>query len=128
MNRTNWKSLLAASGLLACFTHAQDPLRGTLTMGLGDIAAIKQKAEAGDGAAQVALADSLASRFHATEALDWYRKAAAQGNVEGRYHVGDMLLFGASGIPDSFTVRPNPSTAWKSLRRLSAASISCALK
>src|SRR4051812_11518006 len=78
---------------------AQDALRGTLTMGLGDVAQIKQKAEAGDAAAQVTLADSLASSFHATEALDWYRNAAAQGSVEGKFHVGQMLLFGAPGIP-----------------------------
>ena len=76
-------------------------------MGLGDVAVIKQKAEAGDAAAQVALADALASSFHASEALEWYRKAAAQGNVEGEYHVGDMLLFGAHGIPNNLSVRPN---------------------
>ncbi|MEI8042557.1 MAG: tetratricopeptide repeat protein [Verrucomicrobiota bacterium] len=92
-----------------CLTHAQDPLRGTLTMGMGDVTAIKKKAEAGDAGAQVALGDALASRFHAIEALDWYRKAAAQGNVEGKYHVGDMLLFGAPGIPNNLTVRPNPA-------------------
>lgn len=78
MNRSNWKSLLAATALLIpCFTRAQDPLRDTLTMGMGDVTAIKQKAEAGDAAAQVTLGDALASRFHAGEALDWYRKAAA---------------------------------------------------
>lgn len=76
-------------------------------MGMGDVTAIKQKAEAGDAGAQVALGNALASRFHASEALDWYRKAAAQGNVEGEYHVGDMLLFGAPGIPNNLAVRPN---------------------
>ena len=59
----------------------------------------------------MALGDALASRFHASEALDWYRKAAAQGDVEGEYHVGDMLLFGASGIPHNLTVRPNQTDA-----------------
>jgi hypothetical protein len=78
-------------------------------MGMGDIAVIKQKAEAGDAAAQVALGDTLASRFHASEALDWYRKAAAQGNVEGEYHVGDMLLSGAFGNPQTLGVRPSPT-------------------
>jgi len=60
---------------------AQDGLRGSFIMGMGDVTAIKQKAEAGDAAAQVALGDVLASRFHASEGLEWYRKAAAQGNV-----------------------------------------------
>lgn len=108
MNQINWRSSLAVLALL--LTHpalAQDNLRGTLTMGMGDVTAIKQKAEAGDAGAQVALGDALASRFHASEALDWYRKAAAQGNVEGEYHVGDMLLFGASGIPHNLSVSPN---------------------
>ena len=31
---------------------AQDPLRNVLTMGFGDVAAIKKKAEAGDAQAQ----------------------------------------------------------------------------
>jgi TPR repeat protein len=88
---------------------AQDSLHGTMNMGFGDIAAIKQKAEAGDSAAQVALGDSFASRLHAIEALDWYRKAALNGSVEGRFHVGDMLLFGAPGIPQNLAVRRDPS-------------------
>lgn len=91
----------AASGL------AQDPLRGPITMGFRDVAAIKQRAVAGDAAAQVALGDSLASTFHVSEAFEWYRKAAVQGNVEGKYQVGRMLLFGAPGIPGSLSVQPN---------------------
>ena len=93
--------------LIATLAAAQNPLGGTLTMGLGDVAAIKRKAEAGDAAAQVSLGETLASSFHASEALGWYRKAAAQGNVEGEYHVGNMLLFGGPGIPQAFAVKPN---------------------
>jgi hypothetical protein len=93
--------------LIATIATAQNPLGGILTMGMGDVAVIKQKAEAGDAAAQVALGDVLASRFHASEALGWYRKAAIQGNVEGEYHVGEMLLFGAFGSPRTLGVGPN---------------------
>jgi len=93
--------------LIGTALHAQNPLGGTLTMGLGDVAALKRKAEAGDGAAQVALGEALAYKWHASEALDWYRKAAAQGNVAGEYHVGDMLLFGGLGVPQALAVRPN---------------------
>jgi hypothetical protein len=93
--------------LIATVATAQNPLGGTFTMAFGDVAALKQKAETGDAAAQVALGDVLASRFHASEALEWYRKAAAQGNVEGEYHIGNMLLFGGLGSPQSFAVRPN---------------------
>src|SRR5713101_7057186 len=98
------RTLSLAVILITTAVAAQDALRGTLTVGFGDIAEIKQKAEAGDAAAQVALGEALASRFHASEALGWYRKAAAQGNVEGEYHVGDMLLFGALGIPSNLGV------------------------
>jgi TPR repeat protein len=88
---------------------AANPIQNVLTMGFGDVAEIKKKAEAGDAFAQVKLADSLASNLKATEALQWYRKAAAQGNVEGKYHVGQMLLFGAPGIPTELAVKPNPT-------------------
>jgi hypothetical protein len=77
-------------------------------MGLEDVAQIKQRAQAGD-AAQVALGDCLASSFHASEALRWYKKAAAQGNLEGEFHLGQMLLFGAPGIPANLSVQPDPT-------------------
>jgi len=108
MRNVNLTTPLAlAAILIATVALAQDPLRSTLTMGMGDVAVIRQKAEAGDAAAQVALGDVLASRFHASEALGWYRKAAVQGNVEGEYHVGEMLLFGAFGSPQTLGVGPN---------------------
>jgi hypothetical protein len=87
--------------------YAQDPLRGTLTTAFGDVATIKKKAEGGDAASQVALGHALASNFHATEALDWFRKAAAQGSVQGQYEAGQMLLFGAPGIPQNLAVKPS---------------------
>ena len=78
-------------------------------MGFGDIAALKRKAEAGDATAQVALGEALASNFHASEALTWYRKAAAQGSVAGEYDLGHTLLFGRPGIPQNLSVKPNPA-------------------
>ena len=78
-----------------------------MTMGIGDVAAIKQKAEAGDAPSQVAFGDALASRLQASEALNWYCKAANQKNVEGEYHVGQMLLFGAPGDPSKLSVQPD---------------------
>jgi hypothetical protein len=86
---------------------AQNPVGNVVTMGFGDIAAIKQRAETGDATAQVALGDALGSQFRATEALEWYRRAAAQGNVEAKYRVGGMLLFGAFGNPSNLGVQPN---------------------
>ena len=75
-------------------------------MGMGDVAALKEKAEAGDAAAQVSFGYLLATRSRQAEALSWYRKAAAQGNIDAEYDIGQMLLFGAYG--DSMnSVRPN---------------------
>jgi len=101
-------TLVAIAALIWISASAQNPIGNVVTMGFGDIAAIKQKAVAGDAQAQVQLGNSLVSSFHPTEALDWYRKAANQGNVEAKYEVGKMLLFGAPGIPNELTVHPHP--------------------
>ena len=102
-------AVLMAGVLTLRMAFGADALSGALNMGFRDMAVVKQKAEQGDTAAQVILADSLAGSFHATDALGWYRKAAAQGNVEGMYHLGQMLLFGAPGIPANLSVTPVPT-------------------
>ena len=49
VNKINWISSLAVLAMVIAHPAlAQDNLRGILTMGLGDVTAIKQKAEAGD--------------------------------------------------------------------------------
>lgn len=88
---------------------AQDPLSGALKMGLSDVAAMKQKAEAGDPQAQLSFADILSYNFKRAEALQWYRKAAGQGLVEAKSRLGEMLLFGDIGIPSAQSVKANPS-------------------
>ncbi len=98
-----------ATIVLSNQANAQAQLRGMLTVGMGDIAAIKQNAEAGDAKAQVALADSLIGNFHSADALPWYRKAAEQGNSEGAYQVGRILLYGSPGIPKEQAISPNPA-------------------
>jgi hypothetical protein len=99
--------LTLAAVFIATAALAQGNLRGTLTAGYGDVAALKRNAEAGDAAAQLALGDVFVSHCRATEALQWYRKAAAQGNVEAKYQVGQMLLFGGFGSPKALEVKPN---------------------
>lgn len=106
----NRRVVLGVFGIL-CFSGiawGQDTLRGNLVTAFGDMAAIKQKAEAGDARAQVTLADSLVSNFRPLDALNWYRKAATHGDSEGAYHVGHLLLFGGTGIPKEQTVTANP--------------------
>lgn len=110
MNALNLRRLV----LLVVFystaiTNAQDPFRGLLTTTLGDVAAIKQRAEAGDPQAQASLGNSLAANFHTAEALRWYRKAAVQGHVDGAHQVGRLLLYGGAGIPVDQTVKLDPT-------------------
>ncbi len=88
---------------------AQNPLNEALKMDYSDIAATKQKAEAGDPQAQVSLADTLAFNFKSADAMNWYRKAANQGLVEAKSRLGEMLLFGRVGIPYKQSVLPNPT-------------------
>lgn len=88
---------------------AQDPMTGALKMGFSDVAATKQKAEAGDPQAQLSLADTLSFNFKSADALEWYRKAAHQGSVAAKSRLGEMLMFGATGIPSSQSVKANPT-------------------
>jgi hypothetical protein len=96
-----WISVVCVTGLAALLVSllfaipvlAQDPLKGALSMGMGDVADIKKRAEAGDAAAQVALGDALVHNMKPAEGFQWYRKAAVQGNVEGEYRIGETLLF-----------------------------------
>jgi len=92
--------------LFAIPVLAQTPVTDLLVMSLGDVAALKQNAEAGNAEAQVKLGNALAFNFRQKEALDWYRKAAAQGNIDAQYHLGQMLLFGAYGASTNM-VPPN---------------------
>jgi hypothetical protein len=112
MERTRFNrifgTLVVALTSLAHSAFSQNSLRGTLITGLGDLATIKRDAEAGNAKAQVALGDSLSANFHSAEALGWYRKAASQGDAEGAYQTGHVLLFGHVGIPNEQTVRANP--------------------
>jgi uncharacterized protein len=91
------------------FGLAQNPVNEVLKMGYSDVAATKQKAEAGDPQAQLSLGDTLAFNFKSADALNWYRKAADQGLVAAKSRIGEMLLFGRIGIPSNQGVSPNPT-------------------
>jgi hypothetical protein len=95
--------------LVANKVFAQDPMSGALKMGFSDVAATKEKAEAGDPQAQLSFADTLSFNFKSAEALGWYQKAAQQGLTKAKSRIGEMLLFGATGIPSSQNVKANPS-------------------
>jgi hypothetical protein len=110
MQHIKWQAILV--GLVMWKTlsgFAQESLRGVLTTGFGDVALIKQKAELGHAESQVAYADTLVHNFKCSEGLQWYLKAANQGNIQAIYEVGNMLLFGRIGIPQENTVQPRPA-------------------
>jgi hypothetical protein len=111
MRQIRFPLLLAASTfLLACAAFAQDPLVNVFKSVYTDVAETKRKAEAGDPAAQLSLADTLAGQNRPADALPWYHKAAAQGSIVAVYRVGKILLSGAYGIPSEKSVKADPAT------------------
>lgn len=75
---------------------------------LGEVPTLKRKAEAGDREAQVALGQALANRSRPADALDWYRKAAAQGSSTAAWLAGELLLFGKPANEDAQRVVAKP--------------------
>lgn len=55
---------------------------------------IRAKAEKGDAAAQAELASTYWNEGDFASALNWYQKAAAQGNVRAEHALGVMHVFG----------------------------------
>src|SRR5580698_8527322 len=88
--------LIAASGPIAFGVANQT-----------DLAAVKQKALAGDAAAQVQVGMSyaLAAPRNIKEAIRWFQLAANQGYADGEYRLGGML--------DVAVVPQNPTEAIK---------------
>lgn len=66
----------------------------------GNIAITKERAERGDVRSQVELADLLSANQMPGQAVEWYRKAAEQGDLRGKYRLGEMLLFGVNDAAD----------------------------
>ena len=88
---------------------AQSRTRASAQFGqLGEVPALKRKAEAGDQAAQLALGQTLASRSRPADALLWYRKAAAQGSAPAASLAGELLLFGKAANDDAQRVAARP--------------------
>ena len=91
-----------------------------------DVAETKRKAEAGDSAAQFTLADIFAGQSRPADALVWYRKAGEQGRIDAIHRIGQILLFGAAGLPSDKSVRADAATGirfvfWAATNRYIAA-------
>ena len=94
--------------LLPSLAPTQGLLRHIVTSEYEDMAEAKRKAKGGDVRAQSNLA-SLAVQFHSADALQWYGKAARQGDLECFCRASHMLLYGAIGIPQDQAVPGNPA-------------------
>lgn len=78
--------------------------RGDLVVSMG---LWRKAAQEGYAPAQVRLADILDKAEEDVEAVDWYRKAAVQGNAAGEYGLGQMYLKGEGVKKDAEQARVN---------------------
>src|ERR1019366_9179260 len=75
----------------------------------GNLAITKERAERGEVKSQLELANNLVEYHLVAQAVEWYRLAAEQGNVEAKFRLGDILLNGATSVPDpEQRVAPKP--------------------
>lgn len=76
----------------------EDYVRAKMEMGRGDLMASltfwRMAAQAGHAAAQAGLGDILDKAEEDVEAVEWYQKAADQGNADGEFGLGQMYLKG----------------------------------
>ena len=76
----------------------------------GNLAVTKERAERGEVNSQIELADNLAANQLVAQAVEWYRKAAEQGNVEAKFRLGEILINGVGSPPDpNERVAPKPT-------------------
>jgi len=101
-------SLVAAAGIAAAVAAmysasaaagpAEDYAEGSTRYNSGDIVAampmLRRAADGGHAAAQAMLAGILAHADSDPEALEYFRKSAAQGNADGQLGYGNMLAIG----------------------------------
>jgi uncharacterized protein len=89
---------LCAIGRLAIAGPEQDTEQAEKEFARGDLVASmslwRKAAEQGYAPAQVRLAAILDKAEQDAEAVEWYRKAAAQGSAAGEYGLGSMYFSG----------------------------------
>jgi TPR repeat protein len=93
-------ALAVAGGLALAAAASEDTADG-------GGAALLARAEAGEAAAQLALALSLESEGARDEAADWYARAAARGEGRAQYFLGQLYETG-TGVPRA----PDRARAW----------------
>jgi TPR repeat protein len=103
-------AVLVAAGSLA---QAQRAIPKRAASAPTDVATLKQKAEAGDVAAKLALGIKLRANDRSKDALAEFKEIGRKGNAEACYQAGDILLYGTreSGA-QSVTARPAEGIRW----------------
>ncbi|MBI4985819.1 MAG: sel1 repeat family protein [Rhodocyclales bacterium] len=107
-------AVLAALGPLAAGLAragaAEDYAAGAKRYAVGDLIAamplLRRAADAGHAQAQAAIAEILDQSDSSEEAVEYFRKSAAQGNADGQFGLGTLLAAG-QGVPK------NPAEARK---------------
>jgi TPR repeat protein len=89
-------ALLASMAMASIAAPALTGWRRLLPTVSGNLAITKERAERGDVRSQVELADNLAANLLVAQAVEWYQKAAAQGNAQAMFRLGEIYLGGVT--------------------------------
>jgi hypothetical protein len=89
-------ALLASMAMASSAAPALTGWRRLLPTVSGNLAITKERAERGDVRSQVELADNLAANLLVAQAVEWYQKAAAQGNAQAMFRLGEIYLGGVT--------------------------------
>jgi TPR repeat protein len=88
---------------------AEDYAEGTKQYAAGDLIAamplLQRAADAGHAAAQAAMGEILDQADSGAEAIEYYRKSAAQGNADGQFGLGTMLASGQAAPKNTAEAR-----------------------
>lgn len=106
---------LISAVLVSTAAPAASNWRRLLPTVSGNVAITKERAERGDVKSQVELADNLVANQFVAQAVEWYRKAAEQGNVEAKFRLGDILINGSNlpSDPEQRVVpKPTEGVRW----------------
>ncbi len=89
---------------LDAFDDSDSTVVNLETVDIGDVEALKSRAEAGDAEAMIELGESyengIACEQDVDEAFRWYRKAAELGNAKGQHKTGMAYAYGIGADPD----------------------------
>lgn len=113
MNTLVFKIVVFAALLAAGSSAQAQRAKSKRAPAPNDVATLKQKAEAGDVGAKLALGIKLRENDRFQDALAEFKEIGRKGNPEACYQAGELLLYGAreSGA-QAVTARPAEGIRW----------------